>query len=149
MLSHKKTHGLTLIEIMIVVAIVAIISAVALPSYQKYTDRSKRTEARNALLDIAARQERHYSNNRQYTDTLGAGGLLISDPGACTAAGTQTETCKYTLATDAVAAESNQDFDATATPSGWADTECGTLGIDETGTKTETGTKDVAYCWGK
>ena len=148
MLSHKKTLGFTLIEVMIVVAIIAIISVVAFPSYQKYMERSKRSEGRNALLDIAARQERNYSNNRQYTDTLGAGGLLVSDPAACTAAGTQSETCKYTLTTDANGT-GNQDFDATATPSGWTDSECGALGIDETGTKTNGGTKDLAYCWGK
>jgi len=151
---NKKALGFTLIELMIVVAIIAIISAVALPSYQKYTDRSKRSEGRNALLDMAARQERFYSNNRQYTDTVGgnvgppATGLLLTDPAACTAAGIQSETCKYTLTTDANGA-GNQDFDVTATPSGWTDTECGVLTLDETGAKTEGGTEDLAYCWGK
>tara|TARA_R110002096_G_scaffold190214_5_gene371278 strand:+ start:956 stop:1396 length:441 start_codon:yes stop_codon:yes gene_type:complete len=146
MSSNKKSHGFTLIEVMIVVAIVALLAAVALPSYTKYTERSKRSEGRSALLDMAARQERVYSNTRQYTDTVGAGGLLLTDPTSCTAAGVQSETCKYTLTSNANGT-GNQDFDLTATPSGWTDATCGALGIDETGTKTAGG--DVAFCWGK
>ena len=137
MLKTNQLRGFTLIELMIVIAIVSIITAVALPSYSKYTARSKRSEARTALLDMAARQERHYSNNRQYTSSLSDLGLSSSS-----------ETGKYTLAT-AASGTGNQDFDLTATPLGWTDDECGALGIDETGAKTESGTEDVAYCWGK
>ncbi len=143
MLSIKRSPGFTLIELMITVAILAIIAAIAIPNYSKYSMRGKRAEGRAALLNEAALQERNYSNNRQYTSTV-----LSGDPPTCTVAGTQSESCNYTLSVVA-SGTGNQDFDATATPSGWTDDECGALGLDETGTKTEGGTSDVAYCWGK
>lgn len=135
-----KLSGFTLIELMITVAILAIIAAVTIPAYTQYVDRGKRAEARAALLDIAARQERHYSNNRQYTATLSD--LNMS--------GTS-ENGNYTLSV-ALGGSNNQDFDATATPSGWTDDECGDLSIDETGAKTHTkipSSGDRALCWGK
>ena len=131
-----KLSGFTLIELMITVAILAIIAAVAIPSYTSYVDRSKRAEARAALLDIAARQERFYSNNRQYAETLNA----LNMSGA-------SENGYYTLLVTA-SGSNKQDFDATATPAGWTDDKCGDLGIDETGAKTQS-LGDRALCWGK
>jgi type IV pilus assembly protein PilE len=61
-------RGFTLIELMITVAIVAILAAVALPSYQSYVMRSKRADAKNALLDLATREERYFSINNAYTN---------------------------------------------------------------------------------
>lgn len=142
-----KTSGFTLIEIMITVAILAIVAAVAIPSYNSYVDRGKRAEARTALLDIAARQERYYSNNRQYADQLSK--LRMS--------GTRSENGYYTLSvalgavsgTGTTPTRSNtQTFRATATPSGWTDDKCGDLSIDETGAKTQS-LGDRALCWGK
>ena len=132
-----KLSGFTLIELMITVAILAIVAAVAIPSYTSYVERGKRAEARTALLDIAARQERYYSNNRQYADQLSKLGM----------SGTKSENGNYTLSV-ALGGSNNQDFDATATPSGWTDDECGDLGIDETGAKTQS-LGDRALCWGK
>ena len=138
-----KTSGFTLIELMITVAILAIIAAVAIPSYSSYVDRGKRAEARTALLDIAARQERYYSNNRQYADQLSK--LRMS--------GTKSENGYYTLSVALGAAgtatgSNTQTFRATARPSGWTDDKCGDLGIDETGAKTQS-LGDRALCWGK
>ena len=133
-----KLSGFTLIELMITVAILAIVAAVAIPSYTSYVDRGKRAEARAALLDIAARQERYYSNNRQYADQLSK--LKMS--------GTKSENDYYTLSVTLPSGSNNQDFDATATPSGWTDDKCGILGIDETGAKTQS-LGDPALCWGK
>ena len=133
-----KLSGFTLIELMITVAIVAIIAAVAIPSYTSYVDRGKRAEARTALLDIAARQERYYSNNRQYADQLSK--LRMS--------GTKSENGYYTLQVTLPSGSNDQDFDATATPSGWTDDKCGVLGIDETGAKTQS-LGDRVLCWGK
>ena len=133
-----KLSGFTLIELMITVAILAIVAAVAIPAYTSYVDRGKRAEARTALLDIAARQERYYSNNRQYADQLSK--LRMS--------GTKSENGYYTLSVTLPSGSNNQDFDATATPSGWTDDKCGNLSIDETGVKTQS-LGDRALCWGK
>ena len=67
--SHKrKTGGFTLIELMITVAIVAILAAVALPSYQQYVVRSKRSAAQAQMMDIANRQQQFLLANRSYAD---------------------------------------------------------------------------------
>lgn len=58
--------GFTLIELMIVVAIVAILASVALPSYQDYVTRSKIAEATSSLAAKRVRLEQFYDNNRTY-----------------------------------------------------------------------------------
>ncbi|MFT7222726.1 MAG: type IV pilus assembly protein PilE [Cellvibrionaceae bacterium] len=62
--------GFTLIELMIVVAIVAILAAVAVPSYQQYVQKARRAECQAFALDIASRQERHYTQYGQYAGQL-------------------------------------------------------------------------------
>ena len=63
----KKTqYGVTLLELMIVVAIVAIISAFAFPSYMQYVVTTKRTVATSAMLQIADRQQQFFMDNKQF-----------------------------------------------------------------------------------
>jgi len=62
----NKHSGFTLVELMITVAIVGILAAVALPSYQTYTLKVKRSDAKLGLNDAADRQERHYRVNNTY-----------------------------------------------------------------------------------
>ena len=64
----RRARGVTLIELLITVAIVAIIAAIAIPSYNNYVLRAHRTEAKSALLSMAAAEERFYSTNNAYTN---------------------------------------------------------------------------------
>lgn len=62
------SSGFTLIELMIVLAIGAILAAIAIPMYQKQVQKSRRTDARTAVLDLAGREERYLSVSSSYTN---------------------------------------------------------------------------------
>lgn len=66
----KKTHGFTLIELMIVVAVVGILAAIAYPSYKDYVLKSRRVDAKAALTEAAQRLEIFYARNGQYTTDM-------------------------------------------------------------------------------
>ncbi len=65
-----RQSGFTLIELVVAVAIVAILAAIALPSYFEQMSRSKRTDGKNALMDLAARQEKYRFGTNTYTANL-------------------------------------------------------------------------------
>lgn len=66
-------HGFTLIEVMIVVAIVAILAAVALPSYNDYLMRGRLAEAHGELAAMRSRLETYFLDNRTYEGACVAG----------------------------------------------------------------------------
>ncbi len=70
-------RGFTLIELIIVVAIVAILAAIAYPSYSNYVIQSNRSAAQQFLLDVAQRQEQFLMDNRSYSGTLAALGIVV------------------------------------------------------------------------
>lgn len=62
----NKERGFTLLELMIVVAIIAIISAIAFPSYKQHVLRSYRVEARNTLQMVSQKIEQNYALTHNY-----------------------------------------------------------------------------------
>lgn len=66
--TRRNQSGFTLIELMIVVAIVAILLVVGLPAWQEQVKRSKRTAAQAEMYDIANRQQQYLLSNRSYMD---------------------------------------------------------------------------------
>src|SRR3984893_8199977 len=77
----RRRSGFTLIELMITVAIAATLAAISFPAYNIQIRKSRRTEARTALLDLAGRAERMYSTSNSYFGTTTAGQLLPPDLG--------------------------------------------------------------------
>ncbi len=75
----KRNSGFTLIELMIVVAILGIVSAIAFPSYMDYVKKGKRTDAKVELLRLAQVQESYFTQNLSYASTL-AGDLGLTEP---------------------------------------------------------------------
>jgi type IV pilus assembly protein PilE len=61
-----RSTGFTLIEVMIVVAIISLLAAIALPSYQSYVARSNRAAAKTQLLQAAQYMQRFYAANDRY-----------------------------------------------------------------------------------
>ncbi|NRB21862.1 prepilin-type N-terminal cleavage/methylation domain-containing protein [Candidatus Dependentiae bacterium] len=71
-----KSKGFTLIELMVVVAIIAFLAMIAIPSAKRYLARAKRAEAYTILSSIATAQKVHWAKTGKYSNQLsGAGGL--------------------------------------------------------------------------
>ena len=110
-----KTAGFTLIEVVIVVAIVGILAAIAIPSYQNSVQKSRRAEAKDALMNVAARQERWFLQHNQYvasgapTDTLDIIGAGVTDNGFydVTISNPCGDSSCYTVTATALAAQLN------------------------------------------
>ena len=133
---RKKIRGVTLIELLIVVVIVSILAAVAYPNYRSYVQKSKRNEAKAALLQIATNQERHYLNNNEYTLRMTELGFS-GDDDVPTGSGT------YTV--DVVAADARgYTAVATYTLDDEEKAKCETFTITADGAKTSSPRPD---CW--
>ncbi|MEO8806009.1 MAG: type IV pilin protein [Burkholderiaceae bacterium] len=76
----RRNKGFTLIELMIVVAIIAILSAIAIPSYSDYVRRSKITDAVATLAGMRVKMEQYFQDNRTYVGACTAGTVATLPP---------------------------------------------------------------------
>jgi len=80
MLLKAKVRGFSLIELMVVIAIVGVLFSIALPRYQIYSLRANRTDAFAILNEIMQAQERYAADRGAYTADLTDLGYLASQP---------------------------------------------------------------------
>ncbi len=133
---RKLTHGFTLIELMITVAIIAILASIAYPSYQEQVRRTNRAEGVRTLLDTAQRLERCYTEYNSYNHA------------SCNVPATVTsENGHYTVNVAPTASA----FTLTANRAGsQASDRCGNFTYTNTGVKGITGAETgltAADCW--
>ncbi|MFT5114294.1 MAG: type IV pilus assembly protein PilE [Parasphingorhabdus sp.] len=77
----SQQFGMTLIELMIVLAISGIIMSMAIGEYSQYVAGSKRSDAKLALLQVSNQQEKFFSNTGTYAATLSSIGYTAESPG--------------------------------------------------------------------
>jgi len=142
----KQQHGFTLIELMIVVAIIGILSAIAYPSYTQYVLRGNRSEGMAMLMDAAARQERYYAQNNSYVNAqANIGKLGLNKTSGTTVT---SETGKYTLSVASVADDGGYTLTSTPIGTQTRDTTCLNLTVNAIGTRGVSATGgSVNECW--
>jgi len=77
-LTNKR--GFTLVEVLIVCAIIGILASIGYPSYQNHVRKAKRSAAQTFMMQIASKEELYLLDNRSYTATIGSGGLGLTQP---------------------------------------------------------------------
>lgn len=150
---HKES-GFTLLELLIVVAIIGILAAIAIPLYQHQVEASRRTAAKTTLLDIASREEKYYATNNQYTadlTTLGYSSVATSCAGGASSCLQVPSSDQYFYAVSVSVPTSGvtagTTYTADAVPNGeQANDECGTFQINAQGAQTTLG-GSATDCW--
>ena len=129
--TRTQVGGFTLIELMVVVAIVGIIAMIAVPSYNETVRKGRRADAKVTLMKVAQNLERCFSEKNSYQAAAGCTNHnnTASDEGF------------YTI----TAVQNATSFALTATATGGqaSDTHCATLTLNQAGTKGATN----ADCW--
>lgn len=135
--------GLTLMEALLVLAVTGLLAALALPVYEGHLLRSRRTEARLELMEVAAEQERHHARNGGYA----ADAWPLQSP---TVSGRRrlTRNGHYEIEVRACPGQNlSRCFIAIARARGkQAADECAELSLDSQGVR-GAGAREVEHCW--
>jgi len=142
--------GFTLIELMVTILVAAILLSIAIPGYQTYIRKSRRTDAKTAVLDLAGREETLFSTMNKYSTTPADVGYTGAFP-ATIGSGYYT----INVAVTAPAANVVPTFLVTAVPvagsSQAQDTACASFSVDQLGNQTALdsgGADNTQTCWG-
>jgi type IV pilus assembly protein PilE len=148
----RRRRGFTLIELMVAILIIAILGTVALSSYISQSRKSRRAEAKNAVLDLAGREERNFSTTNLYTSDPTALGYAALGSGATFPMNVGSGYYSINVAvTAAVPGGALATYTITATAIGdqLKDTACQTFTVTQTGAQTATNSAGAAAtgCW--
>ena len=135
-LLDRRTHGFTLIELMIVIVVVGILAAIAFPSYENYVLRAGRTDAKSSLLNHAQALDRCFTQLNTYVESTAANTCPVIP--ATSAEG------RYTLARTDPNAATAYTLEARPTGRQDRDTRCTLFRLTHTGVRTSAPNTD---CW--
>lgn len=123
-----KSAGFSLIEVMIVVAILGIILGIGVPSYSSYMEKTRRADAIALLSEVAGEQERFFTENNRYATTMTEMGYTaateLSENGFYGVSVTASGGTTFTLTAAPIAGEPQEN-----------DTKCGSFTINSAGSK--------------
>ena len=144
----RKEVGFSLIELMIAVVIVGVIATVALPAYQQQILKTKRKMGNGELLEVLARQEQFFVNNKQYAGTLDLLGYPANPYAIDSNGNSLAATAADRIFTIQLSSVTLSSFKVSALPqlAQTKDTSCGTLQISSTGVKTAS-SGNHSICW--
>ena len=150
---HRGNSGFTLIEVMIVVAIIGILAAIAYPSYIDSVRKGKRAEARAAVMNLLQQQERYFTQNNTYeTFAKGAAAPLpfkdYSAPEGTSANSSHLLGARLCAAIGGVVPTKRDCIEVFAEPQAgvYTDPDITSMAIDTQSRRTCTGA-NIARCW--
>ncbi|NGY06278.1 type IV pilin protein [Solimonas terrae] len=145
----KSRAGFTLIELVVVVAIVGILAAIAYPSYVKSITRTQRRAGEACLSNYATYMERLYTTTLRYDKDASGNNFNSAALQALNmdCASAQNTGKNYSYVFESVTQSTYMLKAAPIDAQQTRDAECGTLKLDQTGQRYVTGTGTVSDCW--